>query len=29
VYAPIFGRMVYVGVRLTLGEFGVSRASSL
>jgi outer membrane cobalamin receptor len=28
VYAPIFGRMVYVGARVTLGESGVSRASS-
>ncbi len=28
VYAPIFGRMVYVGARVTLGEPGVSRASS-
>jgi hypothetical protein len=28
VYGPIFGRMVYVGARVTLGEPGVSRASS-
>ena len=28
VYGPIFGRMVYVGARVTLGESGVSRASS-
>jgi len=28
VYAPIFGRMMYVGARVTLGEPGVSRASS-
>jgi outer membrane receptor protein involved in Fe transport len=28
VYGPIFGRMVYVGARVTLGVPGVSRASS-